>query len=81
MDNNTLKMWYQTYKSVLSVAALRSSIYATSIPYTEQAKFNLMHTTFALMHIYPMVNNEVLIKGNTLFNNLLEKYFKSDLQV
>ena len=74
-------MWYQTYQGVMSMPALRSHLYVTPLPRNEEAKFNAMHATYALIHIYPEIDEDVLVKGHNLFATLLQRYFKTNLQV
>ena len=73
--------WFRTYQQVMSFSALRSRLYMTNFPDVEEAKFNAIHSTFVLMHIYPHVNEDVLSKGCSLFTMFLEKYFTEDLKV
>ena len=80
-NNNLLKIWYTTYQSVMSMPALRSHLYITQFSENEEAKFNTMHATYALIHIYHKMDKDVLVKGCSLFAVLLNRFFEDKLQV
>ena len=65
----------------MSMAALRLHLYSTPIPLYEEAQFNVLHATYSLIHVHPQLNEDVLVKANNMFTILLQRYFKTDLQV
>ena len=82
IKSKMLEKWYRTYHSVMSMPALKSHLYMSSLSENEEAKFNVMHTTFALMHTYHQLDKDALDKGSSLFTILLDKYFNdTTLQV
>ena len=65
----------------MSMPALKSHLYVTSIPANEEAMFNIMHSTFIMIHIHQTPDENILIKGGQVFTTLLSKYFKTNLKV
>ena len=82
VDNRAMKMWYLTYQDFLSMPVLKSHVYLMpSLPEIEEAKFNVMHTTFAIIHTFTELNKNELNEGQKSFAILFERFFKEDLQV
>ena len=76
-----LRIWYQTYLQVMSMPALKSCLYEMPIPLDEEAKFNIMHCTFVMIHIHQTPDDDVLIKGSQVFATLLQTYLETNLNV
>ena len=76
-----LWIWYQTYLRVMSMPALKSHLYVTSISPKEEAMFNIMHCTFVMIHIHQTPDDGALIKGSQVFTTLLQTYFETNLKV
>ena len=47
-----LSVWHNTYLSVTSMLALKAHLHSQELPDLEQAKFNVMHTTFTMAYIH-----------------------------
>ena len=74
IQRNILKRWYRTYQRVMT-SSLKSLLYTTSLPNSEQAKFDAMHITFSLMHAYSKLDENALAKGIKTFTNIFNRYF------
>ena len=61
--------------------ALRVHLYMIPVAPTEEAKFNIMHTTFLAAQIYPALTQEVLIHAGQVFTTLFCRYFEHFLKV
>ena len=71
-------MWHNTYLSVTSILALKAHLYSQELPDLEQAKFNVMHTTFIMNYIHNSTSDESVFKASQVFDSLFSRHFLSN---
>ena len=76
-----LRVWHNTYLAVTSMPALKAHLYSNPLPKIEQAKFNVMHTTFTMAYIHPTCSQKALLRASQVFTTMFEHHFQSKLQV
>ena len=76
-----LRMWHTTYLAVSSMLKLKAHLYSQPLPNIEQAKFNVMHTTFTVAYIHPTCTNEALLRAGQVFTTMFSDHFHSCVKV
>lgn len=73
--------WYQAYLQIMTMTALKTHLYTTPLPLKEEAKFNIMHSTYLVMYSSSQPSEEAMYKAIQVVMSLLSKYFRTDLKV
>ena len=76
-----LRVWHNTYLAVTSMPAFKDHLYSQSLPNIEQAKFNVMHTTFIMAYIHPTCSQKALLRASQVFTAMFKHHFQSNLEV
>ena len=76
-----LRVWYNSYLAVTSMPALKAHLYSNPLPKIEQAKFNVMHTTFIMAYIHPTCSQKALLRASQVFTAMFKHHFQSNLEV
>ena len=61
--------------------ALKAHLHSQELPDLEQAKFNVMHTTFIMNYIHGSTSDESVFRASQVFSSLFSRHFLSNLQV
>ena len=65
----------------MTMSALKVHLYSIPLPPDEQAKFNIMHSTYLLINTSNEITDDALISSTHCFTSLLSKHFTKDLKV
>ncbi len=75
------------HRDILTLPTLKSQIYCALVPEKPgtsrevEARLNVMQTTFLALQTSPALTQEVLVKGQQIFQTLLTRFFDEELKV
>ena len=76
-----LRVWYNTYLAVTSMPAFKHHLLSDPLLDIEQAKFNVMHTTFIMVYIHSTCSQKALLRASQVFTAMFKHHFQSNLEV
>ena len=65
----------------MTKTALKTHLYTTPLPCEEEAKFNIMHSTFLFIYNFSLPLEDAFVRVPRVTISLLSKYITIDLKV
>ena len=73
------------HRDVQTLPTLKPLVYQSLVPDSGQdgmeARLNVMQATFLALQTRPALNQDLIVKGQQIFQTLLTRYFTEDLRV